>query len=84
TVAELETEFKKLGPVIKQGGVQVRSNKQLEYCFGFTEFQDLSSMQNAIQDTLSLLTWRLVPSEKVSSFIIDYSNDETYCIKILV
>ncbi|PWA70295.1 Nuclear transport factor 2 [Artemisia annua] len=47
TVVELETEFKKFGP-IKQGGIQVRSNK-MGYCFGFVEFQDLSSMQNAIQ-----------------------------------
>lgn len=49
TVVELETEFKKFGP-IKQGGIQVRSNK-MGYCFGFVEFQDLSSMQNAIQSS---------------------------------
>ncbi|KVI02587.1 Nuclear transport factor 2, partial [Cynara cardunculus var. scolymus] len=48
TVSQLEMEFKKFGP-IKQGGIQVRSNKQLGFCFGFVEFQDFSSMQNAIQ-----------------------------------
>ncbi|XP_071702831.1 nuclear transport factor 2-like [Rutidosis leptorrhynchoides] len=47
TVPQLETEFKKFGP-IKQGGIQVRSNK-LGFCFGFIEFEDASSMQNAIQ-----------------------------------
>ncbi|KAG9440544.1 hypothetical protein H6P81_020709 [Aristolochia fimbriata] len=37
TVAQLEEEFKKFGP-IKSGGVQVRSNKQQGFCFGFVEF----------------------------------------------
>ncbi|MEI4872719.1 hypothetical protein Q8G47_28750, partial [Klebsiella pneumoniae] len=36
----------KFGP-IKQGGVQVRSNKG--FCFGFVEFKDLNSMHNTIQ-----------------------------------
>ncbi|XP_062106490.1 nuclear transport factor 2-like isoform X2 [Humulus lupulus] len=48
TDAELEIEFNKFGP-IKQGGVQVRNNKQQGYCFGFVEFQSLSSMNSAIQ-----------------------------------
>ncbi|XP_021672352.2 nuclear transport factor 2 isoform X3 [Hevea brasiliensis] len=46
--AQLEVEFKKFGP-IKQGGVQVRYNKQQGYCFGFVEFHSLSSMRSAIQ-----------------------------------
>ncbi|XP_057492366.1 nuclear transport factor 2-like isoform X2 [Actinidia eriantha] len=46
TVAQLEVEFKKFGP-IKQGGVQVRSNKG--FCFGFVEFQSSGSMKSAIQ-----------------------------------
>ncbi|XWS44406.1 hypothetical protein CRYUN_Cryun15aG0042500 [Craigia yunnanensis] len=46
--AQLEEEFKKFGP-IKQGGVQVRNNKQQGYCFGFVEFLSLSSMNDAIQ-----------------------------------
>ncbi|XP_010660605.1 nuclear transport factor 2 isoform X1 [Vitis vinifera] len=48
TVSQLEAEFQKFGP-IKQGGVQVRSNKQQAYCFGFVEFLSLSSMHSAIQ-----------------------------------
>ncbi|KAL3376460.1 hypothetical protein AABB24_003074 [Solanum stoloniferum] len=48
TVAQLEAEFKTYGP-IKQGGVQVRSNRQQGFCFGFVEFEDVSSMNNAIQ-----------------------------------
>ncbi|PSS30512.1 G3BP-like protein [Actinidia chinensis var. chinensis] len=46
TVAQLEVEFKKFGP-IKQGGVQVRRNKG--FCFGFVEFQNSGSMKSAIQ-----------------------------------
>ncbi|KAI8534125.1 hypothetical protein RHMOL_Rhmol10G0064200 [Rhododendron molle] len=46
TDSQLEEEFSKFGP-IKQGGVQVRSNK--DFCFGFVEFQSFSSMNNAIQ-----------------------------------
>ncbi|XP_016477862.1 nuclear transport factor 2 [Nicotiana tabacum] len=48
TVAQLDAEFKKFGP-IKQGGVQVRSNRQQGFCFGFVEFEDVSSMHSAIQ-----------------------------------
>ncbi|KAF5957567.1 hypothetical protein HYC85_004792 [Camellia sinensis] len=43
TVAQLEVEFKKFGP-IKEGGVQ-----QQGFCFGFVEFLSLNSMNNAIQ-----------------------------------
>lgn len=48
TVSQLEAEFKRYGP-IKQGGVQVRSNRQQGFCFGFVEFEDVSSMHSAIQ-----------------------------------
>ncbi|XP_022860085.1 ras GTPase-activating protein-binding protein 2-like isoform X2 [Olea europaea var. sylvestris] len=48
TVAQLESEFKKFGP-IKKIGVQVRRKKQQGFCFGFVEFQEFSSMQRAIQ-----------------------------------
>ncbi|XP_058736451.1 nuclear transport factor 2-like isoform X2 [Vicia villosa] len=47
TVAQLEEELKKFGP-IKPGGTQVRNNKQ-GYCFGFVEYLSLNSMTNAIQ-----------------------------------
>ncbi|KAJ4974958.1 hypothetical protein NE237_008132 [Protea cynaroides] len=48
TVVQLEEEFKKFGP-IKHGGIQVRSNKQQQFCFGFVEFELESSMKTAIQ-----------------------------------
>ncbi|KAK3012282.1 hypothetical protein RJ639_012952 [Escallonia herrerae] len=48
TVAQLEAEFKKFGP-IKRGGVQVRSSKHQGFCFGFVKFEDVSSMHSAIQ-----------------------------------
>lgn len=48
TVAQLETEFQKFGP-IKPGCIQVRNNKQQGYCFGFVEYLSVNSMNNAIQ-----------------------------------
>ncbi|KAL6961173.1 hypothetical protein U1Q18_038936 [Sarracenia purpurea var. burkii] len=48
TATQLEAEFQKFGP-IRQGGVQVRSNKHQGFCFGFVEFASFSSMNNAIQ-----------------------------------
>lgn len=47
TAAQLQEVFKMFGP-IKQGGVQVRSNKQ-GFCFGFVEFESLGSMRSAIE-----------------------------------
>ncbi|KAK9159925.1 hypothetical protein Syun_006266 [Stephania yunnanensis] len=47
TPSQLEEEFKRFGP-IKSGGVQVRSNKQQGFCFGFVEFEAASAMQSAI------------------------------------
>ncbi|XP_042490819.1 nuclear transport factor 2-like [Macadamia integrifolia] len=48
TAAHLEEEFKKFGP-IKSGGVQVRSNKQQGFCFGFVEFEVTTAVQSAIE-----------------------------------
>jgi RNA recognition motif-containing protein len=48
TSSQLEEEFKKFGP-IKPDGVQVRSNKQQGFCYGFMEFESSSSMQSAIE-----------------------------------
>lgn len=48
SVAQLEEEFKKFGP-IKSNGIQVRSNKQQGFCFGFVEFESLDSMHSAIK-----------------------------------
>ncbi|KGN63733.1 nuclear transport factor 2 [Cucumis sativus] len=47
TVDHLEEEFKKFGP-IKRDGIQVRSNKQ-GFCFGFVEFEQLSSVHGALE-----------------------------------
>ncbi|GAV74855.1 RRM_1 domain-containing protein/NTF2 domain-containing protein, partial [Cephalotus follicularis] len=47
TPAQLEEKFKKYGP-IKPNGIQVRSNKQGS-CFGFVEFEMLSSMYSALE-----------------------------------
>ncbi|CAL5441934.1 unnamed protein product [Camellia sinensis] len=47
-VAQLEEEFRKFGS-IKRGGIQVRSNKQQGFCFGFVEFESRISMQSAIK-----------------------------------
>ncbi|XP_010246716.1 PREDICTED: ras GTPase-activating protein-binding protein 1-like isoform X2 [Nelumbo nucifera] len=48
TPAQLEEEFKRFGP-IKVNGVQVRSNKQQAFCFGFVEFEVASAVQSAIE-----------------------------------
>ncbi|KAK9075480.1 hypothetical protein SSX86_003804 [Deinandra increscens subsp. villosa] len=48
TVTQLEEEFKKFGP-IKRNGIQVRSSKQQGFCFGFVEFESLDSMHSAIK-----------------------------------
>ncbi|KAM1081160.1 hypothetical protein ACFX2I_015641 [Malus domestica] len=48
TVGQLEKEFKRFGP-IKRDGIQVRSSKQQGFCFGFVEFESLSSMQSALE-----------------------------------
>lgn len=47
TPAQLEEAFRTFG-LIKNNGIQVRSNKQ-GFCFGFVEFESNSSMQNAIK-----------------------------------
>ncbi|XP_057952873.1 nuclear transport factor 2 [Malania oleifera] len=46
TVTQLDEVFNKFGP-IKHGGIQVRSSKG--FCFGFVEFELLSSMESALK-----------------------------------
>ncbi|KAG5143847.1 hypothetical protein JHK82_019542 [Glycine max] len=48
TVEQLERVFQKFGP-IKRDGIQVRSNKQQQSCFGFVEFESATSMQSALE-----------------------------------
>ncbi|KAL6555640.1 hypothetical protein OROHE_007312 [Orobanche hederae] len=51
TESLLEEVFKKFG-TIKNDGIQVRSNKQEVFCFGFVEFEEASSMQKALEASL--------------------------------
>ncbi|KAL8057996.1 hypothetical protein ABFX02_04G220200 [Erythranthe guttata] len=44
----LEEVFKKFG-AIKSDGIQVRSNRQQGFCFGFVEFEEASSLQKALE-----------------------------------
>ncbi|KAL2486163.1 Nuclear transport factor 2 (NTF2) family protein with RNA binding (RRM-RBD-RNP motif) domain [Abeliophyllum distichum] len=48
TESLLEEAFKKFG-AIKKDGIQVRSNRQQGFCFGFVEFEEASAAQNAIE-----------------------------------
>ncbi|EPS67084.1 hypothetical protein M569_07690 [Genlisea aurea] len=48
TVFSLEEVFKNFG-TIKNDGIQVRSNRQQGFCFGFVEFEDASSVQKALE-----------------------------------
>ncbi|KAL2239678.1 UNVERIFIED_CONTAM: Nuclear transport factor 2 [Sesamum indicum] len=48
TEALLEEVFKKFG-TIKNDGIQVRSNRQQGFCFGFVEFEEASSVQKALE-----------------------------------
>ncbi|ONK56595.1 uncharacterized protein A4U43_C10F10490 [Asparagus officinalis] len=48
TPEHLEEEFRRFGP-IKPGGIQVRSHKQQGFCFGFIEFETVTSVQSAIE-----------------------------------
>ncbi|KAK9748143.1 hypothetical protein RND81_02G038800 [Saponaria officinalis] len=62
TAAQVEEVFAKFGPV-KQGGVQVRSNKQ-GFCFGFVEFESPSSMKSAIEASPILIGTRKATVEE--------------------
>ncbi|XP_009614847.1 nuclear transport factor 2-like isoform X3 [Nicotiana tomentosiformis] len=65
TVALLGDEFKKFGP-IKNGGIQVRSNRG--FCFGFVEFEVESAVQKAIEASPVLIGgWQAVVEEKRST-----------------
>ncbi|XP_051131968.1 nuclear transport factor 2-like [Andrographis paniculata] len=48
TESLLEEIFKKFG-TIKNDGIQVRSNRQQGFCFGFVEFEEASSVQKALE-----------------------------------
>ncbi|KAL0369422.1 UNVERIFIED_CONTAM: Nuclear transport factor 2 [Sesamum angustifolium] len=44
----LEEVFKRFG-TIKSDGIQVRSNRQQGFCFGFVEFEEASAVQKALE-----------------------------------
>ncbi|CAI9761309.1 unnamed protein product [Fraxinus pennsylvanica] len=48
TESLLEEVFKKFGAT-KKDGIQVRSNRQQAFCFGFVEFEGVNAAQNAIE-----------------------------------
>ncbi|KAL6551612.1 hypothetical protein OROGR_007766 [Orobanche gracilis] len=48
TAAQLEAQMQKFG-TITPNGVQVRLNREQDFCFGFVEFQEFSSMRSAIK-----------------------------------
>ncbi|KAL8215085.1 hypothetical protein R6Q57_004534 [Mikania cordata] len=65
--AMLEDEFKKFGP-IKPNGIQVRSNKQSGFCFGFVEFEVPDAVQKAIEASPVVISGRnAVVEEKRST-----------------
>ncbi|CAN4101329.1 unnamed protein product [Withania somnifera] len=66
TVASLAEEFKKFGP-IKTGGIQVRSNRQQGFCFGFVEFEVESAVQKAIEASPILIGERQAVVEEKRS-----------------
>ncbi|MCD7452290.1 hypothetical protein HAX54_016122, partial [Datura stramonium] len=66
TVALLADEFKKFGP-IKNGGIQVRSNRQQGFCFGFVEFEAESAVQKAIEASPVLIGGRQAVVEEKRS-----------------
>ncbi|KAD3338423.1 hypothetical protein E3N88_33944 [Mikania micrantha] len=67
TPAMLEDEFKKFGP-IKPNGIQVRSNRQSGFCFGFVEFEVPDAVQKAIEASPVVISGRnAVVEEKRST-----------------
>ncbi|KAL0417487.1 UNVERIFIED_CONTAM: Nuclear transport factor 2 [Sesamum radiatum] len=51
----LEEVFKRFG-TIKSDGIQVRSNRQQGFCFGFVEFEEASAVQKALEHLLCFAT----------------------------
>lgn len=46
--SDLEEEFKKFGK-IRQDGVAIRTRKDIDVCYAFVEFEDITSVHNAIK-----------------------------------
>ncbi|KAM0052992.1 putative Ras GTPase-activating protein-binding protein [Helianthus debilis subsp. tardiflorus] len=48
TASDIEEKFKKFGK-IRQDGVAIRTRKDLDVCYAFVEFEDLTGVHNAIK-----------------------------------
>ncbi|KAL8262828.1 hypothetical protein R6Q59_024177 [Mikania micrantha] len=48
TASDIEEEFKKFGK-IRQDGVAIRTRKDLDVCYAFVEYEDITSVHNAIK-----------------------------------
>ncbi|XP_076961178.1 nuclear transport factor 2-like isoform X1 [Bidens hawaiensis] len=48
SVSDIEEEFKKFGK-IRPDGVAIRTRKDLDVCYAFVEFEDITSVHNAIK-----------------------------------
>lgn len=66
TPAMLEDEFIRFGP-IKSGGIQVRSNRQQGFCFGFVEFEVASAVQSALEASPIIIGGRQAHVEEKKS-----------------
>ncbi|XP_021905244.1 putative G3BP-like protein isoform X2 [Carica papaya] len=78
SASQLEMEFKKFGP-IKKDGIQVRNNKQQGYCFGFVEFLSLSSMDDAIKASpITILGRQAVIEAKRTTTRVDVERGSRY------
>ncbi|GLJ56828.1 hypothetical protein SUGI_1261300 [Cryptomeria japonica] len=63
TITLLEEEFKKYGS-IKPGGIQIRANKEKNFCYGFIEFQSSTSVESAVKASPIVISGRRVYVEK--------------------
>ncbi|KAL5769566.1 hypothetical protein ACOSP7_013720 [Xanthoceras sorbifolium] len=59
TIEQLQEMFVKFGPIIPNG-VQIRTNKLRPNCFGFVEFETVTSMLSAIQASPMVIANRKV------------------------
>ncbi|XP_019178704.1 PREDICTED: putative G3BP-like protein isoform X8 [Ipomoea nil] len=75
TVSLLAEEFKKFGP-IKDGGIQVRSNRG--FCFGFVEFEEASAVQKAIEASPVAVGGRQVVVEEKRSTTNPRGNNRRF------
>ncbi|EOY06192.1 hypothetical protein QUC31_016403 [Theobroma cacao] len=68
--SEIEEEFKKFGE-ISPDGVVIRSRKDVGVCYAFVEFEDMTSVQNAIKAGVAQVAGRNVYIEerRPNSFI---------------